>query len=161
MSAAPEIKITSVPAAAAVDNDCQICCATFNKSTTKQIICPATSCAYSACVSCVRRYLMDHPLSPPHCMACKKPFNHLFLVDKLTKTWTIDKYKPHVSSIMVDVEISKLSESMEEAENRKKIAQLSSQFKDVKRERLLLKSKKKEVFDEKTKKQKKRKWREL
>ena len=170
MSAAPEIKITAVPAAATVlteektkqkknkiasadsfDNDCQICCATFNKSTTKQIICPATSCAYSACVSCVRRYLMDHPLSPPHCMACKKPFNHLFLVDKLTKTWTIDKYKPHVSSIMVDVEISKLSESMEEAENRKKIAQLSSQFKDVKREKLLLQSKKKEVFDEKIK----------
>ena len=152
MSAAPEIKITAAALLpAAVDNDCQICCATFNKSTTKQIICPATSCAYSACVSCVRRYLMDHPLSPPHCMACKKPFNHLFLVDKLTKTWTIDKYKPHVSSIMVGVEISKLSESMEEAENRKQIAQLSSQFKDVKREKLLLQSKKKEVFDEKIK----------
>jgi hypothetical protein len=52
---------------------------------------------------------------------------------------------------MVDVEISKLSESMEEAENRKKIAQLSSQFKDVKREKLHLESKKREVLDEKTK----------
>ena len=52
---------------------------------------------------------------------------------------------------MVGVEISKLSESMEEAENRKQIAQLSSQFKDVKREKLLLQSKKKEVFDEKIK----------
>ena len=97
------------------DNECQVCCSTLNKSTNKPIVCPSSGCAYSACVSCIRTYLLENPLSTPHCMACKKPFNNLFLVDNLSKVWTNEKYKPYVSNVMVDIEISKLSESMEEA----------------------------------------------
>jgi hypothetical protein len=116
------------------ENECQICCEKLNKSTNKPIVCPITSCSYSACVSCVRTYLLANPLSTPHCMSCKKQFNNMFLVEKLSKIWTNEKYKPHVSSVMVDIEISKLSESMEEAENRKKIAEIRTQIAETKEE---------------------------
>jgi len=123
----------SVPAATAkkqrktkkvVDSsECDVCCTVFNKSTNKPVVCPASECAYSACSTCVRRYLLDNPLSAPHCMACKKQFSRLFVVEKLTKTWTNDTYLPEISKVQVDVELSKLAESMEEAENRKQIAE--------------------------------------
>jgi hypothetical protein len=117
------------------DNECQICCEKLNKSTNKPIVCPITSCSYSACVSCVRTYLLANPLSTPHCMSCKKQFNNMFLVEKLSKLWTNEKYKPHVSSVMVDIEISKLSESMQEAETRKEIDQIKAQIAKVKEEK--------------------------
>ena len=104
-------------------SECDVCCTAFNKSTKKQVVCPASECAYSACSTCVRRYLLDNPLSAPHCMACKKQFSRLFVVEKLTKTWTNDTYLPEISKVQVDVELSKLAESMEEAENRKQIAE--------------------------------------
>jgi len=125
-AAAPQTP--SAPAADEFDNECQVCCEKLNKSTNKPIICPFGSCSYSACVSCIRNYLVTNPLSPPHCMACKKQFNYLFLVENLTKVWTQDKYKKHVSDVMVDIELSKLSESMPEAENRKKIADIHKQI---------------------------------
>jgi hypothetical protein len=68
-------------------------------------------------------------------MACKKQFNNMFLVEKLSKLWTNEKYKPHVSSVMVDIEISKLSESMQEAETRKEIYQLKAQIAQVREEK--------------------------
>ena len=117
------------------DNECQVCCSTLNKSTNKPIVCPSSGCAYSACVSCIRTYLLENPLSTPHCMACKKPFNNLFLVDNLSKVWTNEKYKPYVSNVMVDIEISKLSESMEEAENIKKRRQINADIASLKAER--------------------------
>jgi hypothetical protein len=117
------------------DNECQVCCSTLNKSSNKPVVCPFDSCAYSACVSCIRKYLLDNPLSTPHCMACKKQFNNMFLVENLTKVWTNDKYKPHVSSVMVDIELSKLADSMEEAENRKTIENNRKKLSDLYDER--------------------------
>ncbi len=113
------------------DNECPVCCSTFNKSTNKPVICPYSECSYPACNSCIRTYLINNPLSQPHCMACKKHFNDLFIVEKLTKTWTYDTYKPHITKVMVDIELSKLGESMQEAENRKVITKLNYDKKEL------------------------------
>jgi hypothetical protein len=117
------------------DDECQVCCSKHNKSTNKPVVCPSPSCSYSACVSCIRTYLINNPLSTPHCMACKKQFNNMFLVENLTKTWTIEKYNPHISNVMVDIEISKLSESMQEAERRRKKHQIISEMNDLRIEK--------------------------
>jgi hypothetical protein len=140
-------KETPAPAADDFENECQVCCEKLNKSTNKPIICPFGSCSYSACVSCIRNYLVTNPLSPPHCMACKKQFNYLFLVENLTKVWTQDKYKKHVSDVMVDIELSKLSESMPEAENRKKIADICKKIDKLNEAKI----KKMKEYDEKIK----------
>jgi hypothetical protein len=117
------------------ENECQVCCQKLNKSTNKPVVCPSPSCSYSACVSCIRTYLINNPLSTPHCMACKKQFNNMFLVENLTKVWTNEKYNPHVSNIMVDIEISKLSESMEEAERRRKRQQIINEMNELRIEK--------------------------
>lgn len=103
------------------DNECQVCCSTLNKTQHKNITCPNTACNYEACITCIRTYLIANPLSAPHCMACKKQYTHLYLVENLKKTWVNTTYKNVVSAIQVDVELSKLSESMEEAERIKSL----------------------------------------
>jgi hypothetical protein len=134
------------------DNECQVCCSTLNKSSNKPVVCPFESCAYSACVSCVRTYLLANPLSTPHCMSCKKQFNNMFLVEKLSKIWTNEKYKPHISSVMLDIELSKLPESMEEAENRKTILnnknKISDFYKEIRNIRDIIEQKKNKLLQD-------------
>jgi hypothetical protein len=103
------------------DNECQVCCSTLNKTQHKKVTCPNTACNYEACITCIRTYLIANPLSAPHCMACKKQYSHLYLVENLKKTWVNSTYKNIVSTIQVDVELSKLVESMEEAERIKSL----------------------------------------
>jgi len=127
------------------DVDCQICCTTLNKSNYKPIKCPIFTCGYVACMTCVRTYLITNPLSAPHCMACKKQFNALFLVQNLTKTWVMDTYKKQITNVQVDIELSKLSESMNEAERRQKIIVLNDEAEEIREERS-------KMYDEYTKK---------
>ena len=108
--------------------ECQVCCENLNKSSNKPVVCTYSSCAYSACVSCVRTYLLENPQSAAHCMACKKPFNNLFLVQALTSSWTNNTYLPQVSAILTEMELARLPESMEEAEKIKKIDRLDIQL---------------------------------
>jgi hypothetical protein len=127
------------------DTECQICCTTLNKSNYKPIKCPIFTCGYVACMTCVRTYLITNPLSEPHCMACKKQFNALFLVQNLTKTWVMDTYKKQITNVQVDIELSKLSESMNEAERRQKIIALNDEAEQIRAERS-------KIYDEYTKK---------
>ena len=111
--------------------ECQICCEPLNLSSNKPVVCPYDSCAYKSCVSCIRTYLIGNPQSAAHCMACKKPLNNLFLVQNLTKVWTNEKYIPHVSTILTEMELARLPEAMEDAEKRKKMDELKLQLKQL------------------------------
>lgn len=111
--------------------ECQICYETLNKSSNKPIVCPYSSCAYTACISCVKTYLLGNPQSAAHCMACKKSFNNLFLVQNLTKIWTNDTYIPHVSTVLTEMELARVPEAMEEAERLKKVNALKSKLKEL------------------------------
>ena len=102
------------------NEECQICCEPLNKSSNKPVVCPFSSCAYKACVSCIRTYLLGNPQSAPHCMSCKKPFDNLYLVQNLTKVWTNDKYYTTIYNTLTEMELARLSDAMEEAEIRKK-----------------------------------------
>jgi hypothetical protein len=115
--------------------ECQVCCDTLNKSSNKPVVCPYSDCKYSACVSCVRTYLLENPQSSPHCMSCKKPLNNLFLVQCLGSSWTNKTYLPHISLILTEMEIARLSESMEEAEKIKKINEITLQLNNLYRDR--------------------------
>lgn len=108
-------------AMSSTDNECQVCYSTLNKTQHKKVTCPNTACNYEACITCIRTYLISNPLSAPHCMSCKKQYTHLYLVENLKKTWVNSTYKNLVSTIQVDVELSKLVESMEEAERIKSL----------------------------------------
>jgi len=113
------------------ENECQVCYSTLNKTNHKKVTCPNTACKYDACITCIRTYLIANPLSAPHCMACKKQYTHLYLVENLKKTWVNTTYKNVVSAIQVDVELSKLSESMEEAERIKRLRTIKADLRTL------------------------------
>jgi hypothetical protein len=113
------------------ENECQVCYSTLNKTKHKKVTCPNTACKYDACITCIRTYLIANPLSAPHCMACKKQYTHLYLVENLKKTWVNTTYKNVVSAIQVDVELSKLSESMEEAERIKRLRTIKADLRTL------------------------------
>ena len=117
------------------NEECQICCEPLNKSSNKPVVCPFSSCAYKACVSCIRTYLLGNPQSAPHCMSCKKPFDNLYLVQNLTKVWTNDKYHTTIYNTLTEMELARLSEAMEEAEIRKKasekVVELKKEMKNI------------------------------
>ncbi|NBO57144.1 MAG: hypothetical protein EBU84_21680, partial [Actinobacteria bacterium] len=51
---------------------CEVCDEKFNKTTRKPIKCGYAECAYEACASCHKRYMLDKSYQKPHCMSCKK-----------------------------------------------------------------------------------------
>lgn len=99
---------------------CPICCEQFNNSTKKKITCIDNSCAFSACKSCTRIYLLG-TTADPHCMNCKKEFSDEFLVSSLNKNFCDKEYKNHRKEFLLEREISKLPEAMEAADKHKKI----------------------------------------
>jgi hypothetical protein len=117
------------------NEECQICYEPLNLSSNKPVVCQYASCGYKSCVSCIRTYLLGNPQSAAHCMSCKKPFDNLFLVQNLTKAWTNEKYYPTIYNTLTEMELARLPEAMEEAENRKRaserIVEIKKEIKNI------------------------------
>jgi hypothetical protein len=115
--------------------ECQICYEPLNLSSNKPVVCQYASCGYKSCMSCIRTYLLGNPQSAAHCMSCKKPFDNLFLVQNLTKAWTNEKYYPTIYNTLTEMELARLPEAMEEAENRKRaserIVEIKKEIKNI------------------------------
>ena len=81
--------------------ECQICCEKFNKSTHYKVTC--NYCEYSNCRSCFQKYLVDTTLDP-HCMNCKKFFQHEFLSDNCTCLFINKTLKQHRENVLFERE---------------------------------------------------------
>ena len=101
-------------------SDCSVCCEKYNLSKHKSVICPFDDCNFTSCKSCVRTYLLG-TTNDPHCMSCKKSWEHDFLITNLNRAFCDKDYKNHRKELLVEREISKLPESMVFAEIEKKI----------------------------------------
>ena len=99
--------------------ECIVCCEPFNKSTHACVECEYGICKYKACVTCVRAYLLTST-NEPHCMECKQVWTDKFTL-VLKKTWLTNTYKPHIQNLKVDIELSRLAESMPLAEHEKSL----------------------------------------
>lgn len=90
---------------------CNVCCENLNKSNHAPITCPISKCAFEACKSCVRTYILN-TTDDPHCMNCKNPFESQFLVTNLNRTFMENEYKNHRKNLLVEKEISRTPELM-------------------------------------------------
>lgn len=97
---------------------CFTCCETYNKSTKCQVTCYFDDCNYSSCKGCVRTYLLNST-NDPHCMNCKKQWNENFVIQSLNRSFIDNDYKKHRKELLIDREISKLPETMNDAEKYK------------------------------------------
>lgn len=103
-----------------MDDECPICCDSYNKSLNTAVKCEHSGCEYTCCKSCIRTYLLG-TTSDPHCMNCKKAWSEEFFVKNLNRAFTNNQYKSHRKSLLLDREIARLPETMEAAKNQEKV----------------------------------------
>ena len=95
-------------------DDCNVCYETYNKSNHLLVECEQVDCKYKACIECVRTYLLSSA-NEPHCMKCNVNWTAKFLLI-LKKNWLHDVYRRHREKLLCDIELSKVAESMHDAE---------------------------------------------
>ena len=94
--------------------ECIICVETINKSTHKIVKCEF--CDYEACVSCVKKYLLNEDISK--CMSCKKEWSRKFIKNNITPVFLNTELKEHYKNILFNKEISFLPETQKILENK-------------------------------------------
>ena len=88
--------------------DCNICCEKLNNSNRKEVTC--VFCDYVICRTCFQRYITETSLDP-HCMSCKKDFNHDFVVANCTSAFITKDLKKHRENILLQREKALLPET--------------------------------------------------
>ncbi len=96
---------------------CNICCEPYNKSTRQEISCMFKDCDFKCCKTCIRTYLLS--TNDPKCMKCNKIWNLNFLVMNLNRTFVTNDYCLHNKKNILELEISKLPDSMNDVEYTK------------------------------------------
>jgi len=105
----------AAPAAPAVEvEECVVCCEPYNKRSHAPVECEYAECKYKVCIGCVRTYL-ESSTNEAHCMECNKAWSKDFQVKSLKASWINGAYRQHRKQLLVDIEISKLPETMEAA----------------------------------------------
>jgi hypothetical protein len=84
---------------------CSVCYDDYTDIQRKGV--PCISCGYSACVRCVKAFLLSTK-SDPHCMNCKHAWNREFLDTHLTRSFREGELKKHRASVLFDRERSLL-----------------------------------------------------
>ena len=103
-----------------MSNMCDICCEKYNNSLHAKVICEQSECLFSACKTCIRTYLLGTTANP-NCMNCKKAWSDQFLVRNLNRVFCEKDYKKHRKELLLERELSKLPETMIQAERQKKV----------------------------------------
>ncbi len=88
--------------------DCGICCEKLNNSTRKEVNC--VYCNYVVCRTCFQKYITETMLDP-HCMSCKKDFNHEFIVTNCTNVFVTKTLKAHRENVLLQREKALLPET--------------------------------------------------
>lgn len=109
-------------------NECAVCCLAFNKKTRTMIPC---GCNYQACKTCVQTYLLG-TTTEPNCMNCNIAWSDKFLSSYLNSSFVKTKYKIHRKELLVQQEITRIPESMAEAETYKRVLYINTQISALK-----------------------------
>jgi hypothetical protein len=97
--------------------ECDVCYESYNRSTHLPVECEYVGCKYTICIECVRAYLLTS-VNEPHCMHCKQAWTDKFTLI-LKKNWLADTYRTHQEKLLVEIELSKIPQTMEAAERTK------------------------------------------
>lgn len=96
--------------------ECSVCCEKYSNSTTsKRYKVACNYCNYTACRSCVQRYIVESP-NDPKCMSCNKEWNHEFLCSSLQKTFMNKDYQIYRKRVLLEKEKSMLPDTQKYAE---------------------------------------------
>lgn len=115
-------------------SECGVCCEVFNKTSHVAVVCEhAGVCEYKACSACIKTYLVGIS-TDPNCMMCNKAWSDKFLAKQLGTTYMKGEYVTHRKELLVQQQISRLSETMAAAETYKRVKAIKDQLDDLKKQ---------------------------
>lgn len=97
-------------------NTCAVCCDPFTKQVRKSIVCPVSTCGYSACQTCYKTFLTTDGVTSSKCMQCNTEFTPAFLKNHFTETFIKNDLRHHFTEILVQRQIAQLPMSQPKAE---------------------------------------------
>ena len=112
-----------------MSDTCFVCCESYNRSTRTKIVCNLGDCGYECCKSCIRAYLLTTK-NDPHCMNCKRGYTQNFMVTQLNRSFTDNDFKKHRRQLLLEHELSRMPDTMQLAENYKKIDDCNENIKE-------------------------------
>lgn len=130
MSADKIIHVTDASVSVS-EKDCPVCCSTYTTTVRRPVTC--ASCAYAACTTCVKGFLLS-TAAEPHCMNCRHVWNREFLDSHLTRSWREGELKRHRETVLFDREKSLLPTSQEAIISRHKSDTAEKVVKEAKAE---------------------------
>jgi hypothetical protein len=139
----PEMAAAAAEEGSSAVAECTVCCEPYNKSSHLPVTCEFADCLYKACKECVRAYLLSST-NEPHCMNCNKGWSEKSLLI-LNRSWLTDLYRDHRQKLLVDVELSRIPETMQLAENYKSVKREEEEISALRVQIALLKKKEHEL----------------
>ena len=112
-------------------SSCTVCDEKYNKSTRKLVKC---ECAYKACMTCVKRYLLDKSYQKPHCMSCKKDWTPEFQQGNFTKAFWTSEYREAREKVLFEEEKTHLPPLQAEADRMVRLRIITEQMEVIRRE---------------------------
>lgn len=112
-------------------NECPICIEKFTKKVKAKVVC--SKCNYSCCKQCYQQYLLS-TTNDPACMNCKTSWNMEFLYENLSRSFVNGEYRKHKANLMIEIEKSKIPETMPKVEKYIKEQKLQEQIRILRKE---------------------------
>lgn len=81
--------------------DCVICCDSMSFRNSA-VVCPLSSCGFSACRKCSQRYMLEQRASK--CMGCLKEWDRKFVVEAFAKTFISGEFKKMKEQVLFEGE---------------------------------------------------------
>jgi hypothetical protein len=125
--------------------DCLVCTSSFNLTTRAKIHC--FSCDITVCKECVRTFLTKTCNGLPKCMNCNARYTMHFMVRHLNRSWVLQTYKETMSSVLTNIEMSKLPETQPYVEAEQERIRLTLQNRVFQREIEEMKKKIAKLYD--------------
>jgi hypothetical protein len=101
---------------ASSSNMCAVCCDPFTKQVRKPIVCPVSTCGYSACQTCYKTFLTTEGITSSKCMKCNTEFTTAFLKNHFPESFIKADLRQHFTEILVQRQIAQLPMSQPKAE---------------------------------------------
>ena len=110
---------------------CEVCDEKFSKSKHKPIKCAYAECAYEACATCHKRYILDKSYQKPHCMSCKKEWTAEFQRSNFSKSFWDNDFRKAREKVLFEEEKTHLPPLQPEADRLVRISKAKAVVGDI------------------------------
>ena len=110
---------------------CEVCDEKFSKSKHKPIKCAYAECAYEACATCHKRYILDKSYQKPHCMSCKKEWTPEFQRSNFSKSFWDNDFRKAREKVLFEEEKTHLPPLQPEADRLVRISKSKAVVGDI------------------------------